>query len=76
MIYVLKFLLIMLGFFSGLIMYYVNRQHSKFLNSEESEDLSLLNKIIIRLIAWILYLFFAGIISLCIYFVLSKITIG
>ena len=65
----------MLGFISGLIMYYINRQHLKFLNSEESEDLSLLNKIIIRLIVWILYLVCAGVISICIYFILSKINI-
>jgi len=76
MIYVLKILLIMLAFISGLIIYYVNRQYARFVSSEESEDLSLLNKITIRIIAWILYIFFASILSISMYFLFSKISIG
>lgn len=66
----------MLAFFSGLIIYYINRQYSNFITSDESEGLSLLNKMTIRLINWFLYVFFIGIISCCMYFILNKITIG
>jgi hypothetical protein len=75
MIFVLKLLLFMFGFLSGIILFYIYKQHNNFLKSDESNGLSLLNKFLIRIIAWILYLFFLSTISLCVYFILSKIII-
>lgn len=65
----------MFGFLSGIILFYIYKQHNNFLKSDESNGLSLLNKFLIRIIAWILYLFFLSTISLCVYFILSKIII-
>ncbi len=61
--------------YSGII-YYIYNQFKLFSSSDESEGLSILNNLMIKLIVWIVFLVVLFLIVASGYFIFSKITIG
>ena len=57
------------------MIYYIYLQQKSFLNSEESNELSIFNKFIISIIAIIIYLFFALITGFSVFLLFQKIII-
>lgn len=76
MIYLLKFLLVVLIVFCSTILYYVYNQFRLFSSSGESDGLSVLNKIFIKLMVWIVFLFILFLIGSTGFLLFSKIVIG
>ncbi len=76
MIYLLKALLIIMTIIYSGIIYYIYNQFKLFSSSEESEGLSILNNLMIKLIVWIVLLVVLFLIGTSGYFIFSKITIG
>lgn len=76
MIYLLKTLLVIMTVIYSGIIYYIYNQFKLFSSSDESEGLSILNNLMIKLIVWIVFLVVLFLIGASGYFIFSKITIG
>lgn len=75
MIILLKLLLVILCLFSGFALYFIVNQFKIFLKSNESDEVTLLNKFFIQIIAYVVILFLASTIAASIYFIFSSLSI-
>ena len=75
MIILLKSIIVLFILISCWVVYFVSKQYIKFINSEEVQFVSLLNRFVIGILALATGLFFIGVISTCFWLVFQNIVI-